>query len=478
MSGGLSNSLQFNKNQAEELVFHNLLSAPSNPALFQVYGNSTPTDQRAYIWTGTPGVNNGKGWIPWDVTVDNYVDGATFSSSTGVLTLTRTGTLPDLTVSLDGRYLQTNQTITLSGDIAGSGTTAITTTLQPGSITDKPNALLNPNQSPQGSTWFLVNQDGVLRKHSFQSIADYINNIVDNSSTVSDFTLSTTPGTNPISTHTLTTATSTFNTSLVFQGTNNEVLVEGLAGNIVKIGLPDDVTISNNLVVQGDLTVNGTTTTLNTEELKVEDNIITVNSNVIGIPPITNAGIEVQRGLSPNTAVIWNESTDRWTFTNDGTTYFNIPIPSEYTAYVHPTYTPRVIDGSGLQFVQDFTSDSTGHVTGITLASVPSANTSVIGVVRFATSGELISTNTTTVVSPADVFTIVNQQLGSSSFKTVISTTSVLNHNFGTLDVSIYGFDTVTKESVIIDAEHTDINNITILIGIYPNPIRIILTKH
>jgi hypothetical protein len=58
--------------------------------------------------------------------------------SGGTLTLTRaTG---NLTVSLDGRYLTGNQSITLSGDVTGTGTTAITTTIPNSTIT---NAKLN-----------------------------------------------------------------------------------------------------------------------------------------------------------------------------------------------------------------------------------------------------------------------------------------------------------------------------------------------
>ena len=39
---------------------------------------------------------------------DNYVDSVTFNTSTGVLTLGRTGSLPDLTVDLDGKYAESN----------------------------------------------------------------------------------------------------------------------------------------------------------------------------------------------------------------------------------------------------------------------------------------------------------------------------------------------------------------------------------
>ena len=37
-----------------------------------------------------------------------------------------------------------------------------------------------------------------------------------------------------------------------------------------------------------------------------------------------NAGIEVDRGSSANVSLLWNESSDKWTFTNDGTTYYDI----------------------------------------------------------------------------------------------------------------------------------------------------------
>tara|TARA_R100000951_G_scaffold102594_1_gene94760 strand:+ start:785 stop:2323 length:1539 start_codon:yes stop_codon:yes gene_type:complete len=67
-------------------------------------------------------------------TTDNYVDSVAFSTANGTLTLGRTGALADLSVDLDGRYLESNETITLSGDVTGSGTTAITTTISAGAV--------------------------------------------------------------------------------------------------------------------------------------------------------------------------------------------------------------------------------------------------------------------------------------------------------------------------------------------------------
>jgi hypothetical protein len=76
---------------------------------------------------------------------------------------------------------------------------------------------------------------------------------------------------------------------------------------------------SGDITVGGNLTVNGTTTTLNTETLAIEDNIVVLNSNVTS-SPTTNAGIEVERGTSANVSLRWNESSDKWETTNDGST--------------------------------------------------------------------------------------------------------------------------------------------------------------
>ena len=82
------------------------------------------------------------------------------------------------------------------------------------------------------------------------------------------------------------------------------------------------VTTTGNITVGGDLTVNGTTTTLNTTELLVEDNIIVLNANVTSSPTL-DAGIEVERGtVDPNVLLRWNEFSNVWEFTNNGTNYY------------------------------------------------------------------------------------------------------------------------------------------------------------
>ena len=111
------------------------------------------------------------------------------------------------------------------------------------------------------------------------------------------------------------------NTVTSLTGTAGQITVSASAG-AVTLSLPANVTISNNLVVTGDLTVQGNVTTVNTEQLNIEDNIITLNSGVTGTPTL-NGGVEINRGTSTDVAILWNETSDKWTFTNDGTNYAN-----------------------------------------------------------------------------------------------------------------------------------------------------------
>jgi len=83
-------------------------------------------------------------------------------------------------------------------------------------------------------------------------------------------------------------------------------------------------TITGDTVLTGNLTVTGATIYANTENLNVKDNIITLNSNVTGAPSLS-AGIEVNRGSSTNTKLLWSEANTSWEFTNNGTTYEKIP---------------------------------------------------------------------------------------------------------------------------------------------------------
>jgi len=81
-------------------------------------------------------------------------------------------------------------------------------------------------------------------------------------------------------------------------------------------------TITGSLVVQGNLEILGNSTTLNVETLLVEDNEIILNSNATGAPSL-NASVTVNRGDQPDTFLRWNENTDKWGWSDNGTTFYS-----------------------------------------------------------------------------------------------------------------------------------------------------------
>jgi hypothetical protein len=83
--------------------------------------------------------------------------------------------------------------------------------------------------------------------------------------------------------------------------------------------------ITGDVTVTGNLTIVGQTVYANTTTALIADNIITLNAAIgQASAPTVNAGIEVDRGSSANVLLLWNETTDKWQFTNDGSTYFDV----------------------------------------------------------------------------------------------------------------------------------------------------------
>jgi hypothetical protein len=126
-------------------------------------------------------------------------------------------------------------------------------------------------------------------------------------------------------------------------------------------------TITGALTVTGNLTVSGTTTTINTQELNVADSIITLNSDVpANTTPSESAGVSVNRGSAANVSIIWNEATDRWTFTNDGSVYSNIGSSAAESyansAYLHANSAFTKANAS-IVLSDDTTSNATRYIS-------------------------------------------------------------------------------------------------------------------
>ena len=106
-----------------------------------------------------------------------------------------------------------------------------------------------------------------------------------------------------------------FNTNLLYVDVAN-----GRIG--VKTDSPGNFALDVNggARIQGDLTVTGTTTTIDSQNLTVEDNIITLNENASSA---TDAGIMINRTAQDNAVFFWDETDDVFKVgitTGDGST--------------------------------------------------------------------------------------------------------------------------------------------------------------
>lgn len=211
-------------------------------------------------------------------------------------------------------------TVTLTGDVTGtgnvsSGTITVSTTIAANSVELGTDTTGNYVVDVTGGTGVTVTH--TPGEGSSPSIAIGQDVATTASPSFADLTLTGDIAVNGGDITTTATSATIFNTNATtvnFAGAATTLNIGAASGT---------TTVGNSLVVTGDLTVNGTTTTLNTSELAVEDNTVVLNSNVTG-SPVANAGIEVERGTETNVSILWNETTDLWSFTNDGSTYYNM----------------------------------------------------------------------------------------------------------------------------------------------------------
>ena len=163
---------------------------------------------------------------------------------------------------------------------------------------------------------------------------------------------------------------------------NTDSLSEG-STNLYFTNARADARITNalggNVIIGGNLTVSGTTTTVDSNVVNIADSIITLNSDETGTPS-QNGGIEIERGTSTNVQLRFNETSDAWEFTNDGTTYVALGTSATFTGT-----TDGVNEGSTNLYYTDArvraavsaTTGSAGYNSSTGAFSIP-ANTSQV----------------------------------------------------------------------------------------------------
>jgi len=404
-------SLDLLQNELLNARIQNLSTAPSSPVTGQIYYNTGSDKLRIYA--------NGS-WVDVaasSITINGTTNEVTVSASGSTYTISLPDTINANTTG-SAASLTTSRNIVLSGDVSGSASfngTAdanISVAIAANSVALGTDTTGDYVAGISAGTGIGVAGSGgegstVTVSNTGVTAITGTTNEVDVSASTGSVTISlpatinanlngnaasatyaTTAGTaNAVAANSVALGTDTTGNYVAsVTGTTNEIEVSGSGeGAAVTIGLPESVTLGN-LNVTGALTVSGSATYVNTEIVVINDNIIILNANATG-SATQDAGIEIERGDDTNVSLLWNETSDAWTVTNDGTNYHNVvrkystnvgnSASTQFTI-THNLGTRDVLvqvyDNATYETVEvDVVRTSTSVVT-ITFATAPSSN--------------------------------------------------------------------------------------------------------
>lgn len=242
------------------------------------------------------------------------------------------------------------------------------------------------------------------------------------------------------------------------------------------------------VTVAGNLTVSGTTTTVNTETINLADNIILLNSNLAGdAAPSEDAGIEIERGTESNVQFIWDEGSDYWSTVDQA---LHIGSIADITAadtnqlLVSDSGVVKKVDASDVLDLINIATESgsaspavgeltftagegintSGSGSTVTIAA-EEATTSNKGVVELATTAEVITgTDTSRAVTPEGVEAHWDSK-GYAADITAAASVAV-THGLGSQDVVVQLRETASPFAyVMCDVEATDTDSVTLRFG-------------
>jgi hypothetical protein len=201
-----------------------------------------------------------------------------------------------------------------------------------------------------------------------------------------------------------------------------------IGGSTAAAGSFTTLAVSSNATISGNLTVNGTTTTIDSETLTIEDPLLTLAKNNSGGAANTfDQGLFFNRGSDANVSFLWDESADQFAFAvtsgEDGTTAGAVTIDS-YAAL-----------RAGVTTVSDLETGSISAADGTAAATIANST----GVITVPSS---VLTTADINGGTVDGVTIGGASAGAGTFTNLTSTGTVNLDSSGNIDGIIIGANT------------------------------------
>ena len=169
----------------------------------------------------------------------------------------------------------------------------------------------------------------------------------------------------------------------------------------------------NDVVIAGDLTVTGTTTSIETTNTDITDNVITLNKGELGAGvTLTTSGIEIERGTSPNRSLVWTENFGGKWIVTDSATFFADRVEANYLFGSLTVETDNLVMGDG-----DITATGTLTVGGFGQVQIVSVTTDIelLPVGKVFVDGNLEVTGNSTVTGSIEAAAFKGTFVGDDS---------------------------------------------------------------
>lgn len=214
-------------------------------------------------------------------------------------------------------------------------------------------------------------------------------------------------------------------------------------------------TFGTSVVIDGNLTVSGTTTTISTETVTIADNIIVLNSNATG-SATESAGFEIERGTDANVSFLWNETNDYWSAVNTKLHIGNIATGTSTSVLIENSGVVEKRTLSGMLDTLTFTDDVAGTAVP-TGGVITFSDDNGVSVAASANTVTISGINATTTTRGVASFVAADFDVASGAVSLEDTVVKTVTTDSGALTPSGHGFSILGGEGIDVTHSSTTI---------------------